>query len=65
MNYSLEEQEAEQLKSIRSHLENELETAYAPKTIKKGFKLSPLQISQMNIEIDELTASVKDKKQTW
>ncbi|NRA45907.1 MAG: DEAD/DEAH box helicase [Oligoflexales bacterium] len=65
MNYSLEELEAEQLKSIRSHLENELETAYAPKTIKKGFKLSPLQISQMNFEIDELTASVKDKKQTY
>ena len=65
MKHSLEELEAQQLKGIKSHLEHELETAYSAKTIKKGFRLSPLQLNQINFEVDELTASVKDKKHTY
>ena len=65
MNHSLQELETRQLKKIRSHLQHELDTAYSSKTIKKGFKLSPLQITQICFEVDELTASIKDKRKAF
>lgn len=65
MNHSLDDLEAKQLKQIRSHLQHELDTTYSTKSIKKGFRLSPLQISQISFEVDELTATIKDKKQAF
>lgn len=65
MQHSLEALEPKQLKLIKSHLEQELQAAYSAKTIKKGFKLSPLQITNISFEVDELLASIKDKKQEY